>query len=123
MIKEIISHPASFSNVTLFTAFAMLFPLQILAMGLAVPAGIFMPSILCGCSLGALFGNIVKSVLDGSNTTPYALLGAVAILGGTQRTTISLCVIMMEGTGQTAYILPIILTTGTSHRSLLESSP
>eukprot|EP00300_Choanocystis_sp_HF-7_P013889 c18490_g1_i2.p1 GENE.c18490_g1_i2~~c18490_g1_i2.p1 ORF type:complete len:300 (+),score=74.42 c18490_g1_i2:208-1107(+) len=40
-----------------------------------------------------------------------ALMGAVAILGGIQRTTISLCVIMMEGTQQTEFLLPIIFTT------------
>ncbi len=71
-----------------------------------------MPSLLTGSLMGALFGNAVNAVLSDSDPTSYALLGAVAMLGGIQRTTISLCVIMMEGTGQTSYILPMILTTG-----------
>lgn len=42
---------------------------------------------------------------------PYALLGAVALLGGVQRSSLSLVVIMVEGTGKIDYLLPIILTT------------
>ena len=42
---------------------------------------------------------------------PYALLGAVALLGGVQRSSLSLVVIIVEGTGKIDYLLPIILTT------------
>jgi chloride channel 7 len=48
-------------------------------------------------------------VIDRSG--PYALLGAVALLGGIQRSSLSLVVIIMEGTGKVDYLLPIILTT------------
>jgi H+/Cl- antiporter ClcA len=40
-----------------------------------------------------------------------ALMGAVAMLGGIQRSAISLCVIIMEGTQQVQFLLPIICTT------------
>ena len=112
VIKEIIANPHNFKFLTLLTCFLILFPLQILAMGTAVPAGIFMPSILTGSVMGGFFGHVVKYTTGTAQSGPYGLLGAVAMLGGIQRTTISLCVIMMEGTGQTSFILPIILTTG-----------
>ena len=40
-----------------------------------------------------------------------ALLGAVALLAGVQRTTVSLVVIVLEGTGNMHMLLPIIVTT------------
>ena len=40
-----------------------------------------------------------------------ALAGCVALLGGLLRSTVSLCVIIMEGTGQTELLLPIIVTS------------
>ena len=43
---------------------------------------------------------------------PWALMGAAALLGGIQRTAISLCVIILEGTGQIRFLLPVILTVG-----------
>ena len=43
--------------------------------------------------------------------TRYALLGAVGMLGGIQRSSVSLVVIIVEGTGKVDYLLPIIFTT------------
>merc|ERR1712070_871846 len=43
--------------------------------------------------------------------SPYALIGAVALLGGVQRSSLSLVVIILEGTGAVKQLLPIILTT------------
>eukprot|EP00301_Raphidiophrys_heterophryoidea_P019496 c4423_g1_i2.p1 GENE.c4423_g1_i2~~c4423_g1_i2.p1 ORF type:complete len:468 (+),score=131.01 c4423_g1_i2:152-1405(+) len=112
VIKEIIYDPSRFSPITLLTCFLIFFPLQLLAFGIAVPCGIFMPSILVGCMFGGFFGNYLKDHwYRRINPGSYALMGAVAVLGGIQRTTISLCVIMMEGTGETEYLLPIIFTT------------
>jgi H+/Cl- antiporter ClcA len=39
------------------------------------------------------------------------LQGAVALLGGVQRSSLSLVVIILEGTGAVQQLLPIILTT------------
>merc|ERR1712023_220344 len=46
-----------------------------------------------------------------SHAGPYALLGAVGLLGGIQRSSVSLVVIIVEGTGKIDYLLPIIFTT------------
>jgi len=84
--------------------------LMLFGFGTGVPAGLFMPTILTGCMLGGALGNTVKALFgDSVNSGPYALLGAVALLGGIQRSSISLCVIILEGTGQVCYLLPIIL--------------
>eukprot|EP00300_Choanocystis_sp_HF-7_P013890 c18490_g2_i1.p1 GENE.c18490_g2_i1~~c18490_g2_i1.p1 ORF type:complete len:784 (+),score=177.69 c18490_g2_i1:30-2381(+) len=112
VIKEMITHPDEFDMLTFFIAFLVFFPLQFITFGTAVPAGIFVPSILSGCTLGGLFGKLVAHYwFTQVNAGSCALMGAVAMLGGIQRTTISLCVIMMEGTQQTEFLLPIIVTT------------
>lgn len=70
-----------------------------------------MPSILIGSAVGGACGLSFRRLLDPSwDIQPglYALTGATAMLGGVFRSTISLVVIMIEGTGGLDYIFPII---------------
>jgi len=76
--------------------------------GATYPAGLFMPTILSGCCLGGAIGNLMEPI---AGKAPFSLMGAVALLGGIQRSPISLCVVILEGTGQVHWLLPIILTT------------
>jgi hypothetical protein len=48
---------------------------------------------------------------DENEAGVFALMGAVAMLGGVQRSAVSLCIIILEGTGQIQFLLPIIWTT------------
>jgi H+/Cl- antiporter ClcA len=82
--------------------------------GLAVPSGLFVPSLLSGAAMGRLLATLLHYV-DGYNGTfadagTYALVGAVAVLGGVARMTISLTVIMLEATGDMQYVLPLMIT-------------
>jgi chloride channel 7 len=47
-----------------------------------------------------------------SHITPstFALLGVAAMLAGVQRSTVSICVILVEGTGQIRVLIPVIIT-------------
>lgn len=85
---------------------------QILACDLGLPAGLFMPNIFLGASLGALQGLGFKQLclwmgMNGQaaqiNTGLYALVGATSMLAGVFRSAISLVVIMLEGTGKTQF--------------------
>jgi chloride channel 7 len=153
-ILSLVEHPHAFSMYSLVTIAVSFFMLMILSFGVAVPAGIFMPTIVVGCTFGAVFGRCAKYVSclasdlidDGemscmqhspfepsvhghggmriddpeyaqyltktiAHAGPYALLGAVGLLGGIQRSSVSLVVIIVEGTGKIDYLLPIIFTT------------
>lgn len=90
------------------TSFFLLF---ILSYGVATPGGIFMPSMMVGASFGALMGTVFKNVFPSGNIQPglHALVGATSMLGGLFRSSISLVVIVVEGTGGIDFLLPIIL--------------
>eukprot|EP01052_Picozoa_sp_SAG31_P015708 SAG31_NODE_1017_length_10360_cov_35.198811_9_plen_225_part_00 len=95
-----------------------------------------MPGIISGSTLGRLTGEwlrhyVVSDCYNGaksdyingisdqpadiSDCNPvrpgtYAMIGAAAMLGGTTRMTVSLCVIVLETTNDIQYLLPVMLT-------------
>ena len=114
-IRNVLADPASFDVRTLLVVGCSFFVLLTITFGCAVPSGLFMPSILIGSCLGGAFGvGIRKSGWvygEGVEPSTFALVGAAAMLGGVQRSTVSLCVILMEGTGQVKFLIPIVVAT------------
>ncbi|KAJ2746564.1 Structural maintenance of chromosomes protein 3 [Coemansia sp. BCRC 34301] len=100
------------------------------ASGLAVPAGMFLPSMAAGASIGRAFGMVVQTLYEAHPTwrlfsackpdvpciTPgvYALVGAASMLASTTRMTVTIVVIMFELTGALIYVLPIMLAVTVS---------
>ena len=108
-------HRHAFSDVALFLFFLGYVSMAIVVYGIAVPSGLFVPTLLTGAAFGRLFGNLAKKLIPGlaySNT--YALVGAASVLGGCARMTISLTVILLECTGNEQYVLPLMLTLMTA---------
>jgi chloride channel 7 len=72
-------------------------------------------SVLNGSCMGAFFGKIFCSMIgfqqEDAVVGHCALVGAVAMLAGILRSGVSLCVIVMEGTGRTELILPAAIVT------------
>eukprot|EP00929_Paragymnodinium_shiwhaense_P030650 TRINITY_DN17329_c0_g5_i1.p1 TRINITY_DN17329_c0_g5~~TRINITY_DN17329_c0_g5_i1.p1 ORF type:complete len:795 (-),score=101.19 TRINITY_DN17329_c0_g5_i1:169-2553(-) len=77
--------------------------------GTGVPAGLFVPSLFIGASLGRAFGlGMIRLqehdwfLVGDSTIRPgmFAMVGAAAVLGGACRVTISLTAIMVELTGE-----------------------
>jgi chloride channel 7 len=105
---------STFSSAALFLFFLPYIALATLTYGIAVPSGLFVPSLLSGAAFGRLFGHLLHK-LDHTNGTfadsgTYALMGAAAVLGGMARMTISLTVILLEATGDMQYVLPLMFT-------------
>lgn len=84
------------------------FPLVIVAIGLPVPAGVFIPCFLLGSGLGRLYGEILRA-LFGSDIVPggYAVVGAAAFTAGVTRA-FSVAVVIFEVTGQLKHMLPTL---------------
>lgn len=105
---------ATFSSAALFLFFVPYIVLASLTYGIAVPSGLFVPSLLSGAAFGRLFGHLLHKLDHTSGTFAdsgtYALMGAAGVLGGMARMTISLTVILLEATGDMQYVLPLMLT-------------
>jgi chloride channel 7 len=103
-------HQHAFSTSCLLAFFLLYISTAVITYGIAVPSGLFVPSLLSGAAFGRLFGNIAHTIhpsLAFSNT--YSLIGAAAVLGGMARMTISLTVILLECTGNEQFVLPLML--------------
>ncbi|KAF8058892.1 CLC-D [Scenedesmus sp. PABB004] len=109
------------------------FALAVACYGLAVPTGLFVPSILCGAAYGRLVGVFVADMRPGATGAidegTYALLGAASFLGGAMRMTVATCVMLLELTNNLPLLPMMMLVTlvakavgdGTGVKPLYES--
>lgn len=97
-------------------AAAIRFGQTALTIGMACPAGLFVPSLFIGACMGRCMGGAMKAVNAGHRLFShsidpgvYSMVGAAAVLGGICRMTISLVVIMLELTGGLDYVVPFMI--------------
>ncbi|KAA0191222.1 H(+)/Cl(-) exchange transporter 7 [Fasciolopsis buskii] len=104
--------PSSFKVSSLIIFFMIYYFIACITYGLAVPAGLFIPSLLIGASWGRVVGSWMNSSYPSQFPDPgkFALIGAAAQLGGIVRMTLSLTVILMEATGNVIVGLPLLMT-------------
>ena len=100
---------ASVDVSTLFAFSAVYFAMACLSYGMAVPGGLFIPSIVIGGSGGRMLGVLFASMLPAVNPGVYAVLGASAMLGGVTRMTLPISVMMIEITSDAQFLIPIML--------------
>ena len=87
---------------TLLMFFPTYWFLSCITYGISVPSGLFVPALLCGATWGRILFLLLAKLFGNENVSDpnvYALVGAAAGLGGTVRMTLSLCVIILEATG------------------------
>jgi H+/Cl- antiporter ClcA len=114
-IKEILTDPSSYQQRTLLAVGGVFYVLTIITFGTAIPAGLFTPTILIGAALGGAAGNFLNQYIDKKIApSTFALLGVASMLAGIQRSTVSVAIILVEGTGQIKVLLPVIIVVVTS---------
>jgi len=90
--------------------------LTIVTYGVWVPAGLFLPGILIGCSVGILYMDVLvygfEVDIDRIGGQSYIIIGATAMLASYCRLTYSLAVIMLETTQSINNFLPTLLSIG-----------
>ncbi|RHY32347.1 hypothetical protein DYB32_002685 [Aphanomyces invadans] len=91
-----------------------LLPLALLplAITLAVPSGVGLPTFAMGAALGRLYGDLLVHMFPDLHVLPqaYALMGAACMTGGSTRT-VSTAVIALETTASLAFMLPVFAAT------------
>ncbi|KAF8034849.1 hypothetical protein BT93_C1007 [Corymbia citriodora subsp. variegata] len=94
-----------YSSILIF--FGTCFFLGIFSYGIVSPTGLFIPVIVMGASYGRFIGMFVGSHST-LNHGLFAVLGAASFLGGTMRSTVSACVILLELTDD-LLLLPLMM--------------
>ncbi|KAL7535492.1 hypothetical protein ACHAXR_006526, partial [Thalassiosira sp. AJA248-18] len=109
-IRDILSDPSAFEQRTLICIGFVFYILTLITFGTTIPAGIFTPTVLIGAALGGACGNAFHQYVDEEiSPSTFALLGVAAMLAGVQRSTVSVAVILVEGTGQIKVLSPVII--------------
>ncbi|KAK9120068.1 hypothetical protein Scep_018161 [Stephania cephalantha] len=101
------STPNEYHPTSLLIHFGLYCILGLFTFGIAVPSGLFLPIILMGASYGRLLG-ICAAPYTKIDQGLYAVLGAAALMAGSMRMTVSLCVIFLELTNN-LLLLPITM--------------
>jgi chloride channel 7 len=102
---------------SLLIFFAIYCVLGLFTFGIAVPSGLFLPIILMGAAYGRIVALVLANVARIDHGL-YAVLGAAALMSGSMRMTVSLCVIFLELTNNllllpmTMFVLLIAKTVG-----------
>eukprot|EP00929_Paragymnodinium_shiwhaense_P090596 TRINITY_DN5077_c0_g1_i2.p1 TRINITY_DN5077_c0_g1~~TRINITY_DN5077_c0_g1_i2.p1 ORF type:complete len:1125 (+),score=159.56 TRINITY_DN5077_c0_g1_i2:74-3448(+) len=100
---------ASFGVGNLLTASAVFLLLSVSVYGAAIPMGLFIPSLLIGGCMGRATGEAIP-LFGGPSSTHlglYGFLGAISVLAGVSRMTVSIMVLAWEMSGNTDLLLPI----------------
>ena len=102
----------TFDTGALLMFFVPYFSFAILVSGMLLPAGLFVPMLVSGACYGRIVGHILNTAFPGyvTDSGTYALIGAAAILGGMSRMTMAGTIIMLEASGKSEYLLPLMLT-------------
>ncbi|XP_049849623.1 H(+)/Cl(-) exchange transporter 7-like [Schistocerca gregaria] len=110
--RQVLWNSDSFGNRTLFLFSLVYFLLNTWAVGLSVPHGLLMPTILNGAVIGRLVGNLIGNWFPSKCVQPemFALIGAASLLGGKSRMTISLTAVLIESTNNIVYAMPLMFT-------------
>ncbi|EER90148.1 chloride channel protein CLC-a [Sorghum bicolor] len=102
---------------SLLIFFAIYCVLGLFTFGIAVPSGLFLPIILMGSAYGRMVALVLARFVRIDHGL-YAVLGAAALMSGSMRMTVSLCVIFLELTNNllllpiTMFVLLIAKTVG-----------
>jgi CBS domain-containing protein len=118
IISELLSASSDFTPLAIAASLVALLTTIPFACDVSFPCGLFMPTIAWGAMLGSLWGTFVRFVVErlagadvADRVSPgsYAVVGAASALAGMFRSSISLVVIMVEGTGRVGALMPLLL--------------
>ena len=113
IIKRLLSRSETSSDdvsvAELGTFLAIYFVIATVVIGLAVPAGNFIPAFTMGAGLGRLLSHAAGATTE-IERGRFALMGSAAALCGVTRMTLTLAAILVEVTNDVGAMLPLMYT-------------
>ncbi|RYZ90921.1 MAG: CBS domain-containing protein [Proteobacteria bacterium] len=102
----------TFDTGALLLFFIPYYIMAAITSGTLCPAGLFVPMLVAGAAFGRMVGHILNCAAPGyvTDAGSYALIGSAALLGGMSRMTIAGTIIILEACGNSAYLLPLMVT-------------
>jgi len=99
----------NFRAVELLVLFCFKVLITVLSLTINMPVGIFAPFFLIGGYFGRFYANIIKYVFTISEESIYSIVGAACVMSGATHS-ISSAIIIFELTGQSSYIIPLLIS-------------
>jgi chloride channel 7 len=138
IIRNLMNHKITIDAPELIFFMCIWYAFTITTYGTNVPAGLFLPGIIIGCTLGKLIFLIADeaewvayndSVERNSMETHFMIIASASLMAGYTRMTYSLGIILMETAQAIEVFVPMIITIGIANqvgslftRSLYERS-
>lgn len=120
IIKNLISQEYRIGVKELLAFFYIYFAFTCITYGTNVPAGLFLPGMVVGCMIGAIWMQLLDSLQvfpefetgeeEGDFRTTLIILGCSGMLAGYTGMTYSICIIMMETSMRLNLFVPIVFT-------------
>jgi len=99
----------NFQTMELFALFFFKVFITILSLTMNIPVGIFAPFFVIGGFFGRFYSNLLGKIFTISEGNIYAIVGSACVMSGATHS-ISSAIIIFELTGQTSYIIPMLLS-------------
>lgn len=99
----------NFRAVELLVLFFFKVLITVLSLTINMPVGIFAPFFLIGGYFGKFYANLIRYVFTISEESIYSMVGAACVMSGATHS-ISSVIIIFELTGQSSYIIPLLIS-------------
>lgn len=123
IIKNIMDASVQIKYWNMFAFLLVWYLFTIITYGTFVPAGLFLPGMIIGCSLGEVMFmtmddlTLIRGGFEEKRhiNKSYIILGCAGFMAGYTRMTYSLAVLIMETSNEIQIFLPVMITIGISN--------
>jgi len=99
----------NFRAIELLVLFSFKILITVLSLTINMPVGIFAPFFLIGGYFGRFYASLIKYIFTISEESIYSIVGAACVMSGATHS-ISSAIIIFELTGQSSYIIPLLVS-------------
>lgn len=99
----------NFDTIELFLLFLFKVLITIISLTMNIPVGIISPFFVIGGFFGRFYNNLISKIFNTTEGNIYAIIGSACVMSGATHS-ISSAIIIFELTGQTSFIIPMLVS-------------